>query len=374
MNKRILILGIGPSQVDLIELCKEKNMEVFACAYESTGPGKDLVDEFRVIDIKDIDGVEAYAREKKVDMIFTMASEVGVKTMAIVSEKLNLPHFISSEAAEILTSKAKWRKRLNDLEGNLRFMTGKRKEDFINWKHYPSFLKPVDGSGQRGVYQLESYDDLLNFFDESIKFSRSKVLILEEMANGPEISVNAFMQGGKLAFAAISDRISYSEYPGGIIKEHHLPTKVLSEEGQERVYVLVEEVCKKTGFNDGPVYFQLKVVQDYPKLIEYTPRFDGCHMWRLIKEAFDLDLREVALEWLANGHSELLSQFESRSLDGKYKLVFLSDKPGTIVLKENYDIPDEKNYLQWYYEEGEEVRSVTGYFEKMGYYTIKEKQ
>lgn len=347
-------------------------MEVYACAHEDHGPGKELVDEFRVLDIKDISGVEAYAKEKQVDYVFTLASEVGVKTMAIVSENLNLPHFISSEAAEILSNKARWRAHLGDLEGNLHFMTGKNPQDFKSWTHYPAILKPVDGSGQRGVYPLKNYDDLLRVFDDSLKFSRSKELILEEMAIGPEISVNAFMQNGKLAFAMASDRISYDEYPGGIIKEHHIPSKVLSDQGQKRLAILVEEVCKRTGFNDGPVYFQLKVEDDYPKLIEYTPRFDGCHMWRLIHEACGIDLREVAIEWLDHGHSHQLENYTWPKVQGQHKLIFISDKPGTHVNKSNYPLPERLSYLEWYYDEGDTVRSVTGHFEKMGYYITKD--
>ncbi len=373
MGKKILVLGVGPSQVDLIELCNKNNMKVYACAHEDKGPGRSLVDEFRVIDIKDISAVQEFAKEKQVDYVFTLASEVGVKTMALVSENLGLPHFISSEAANILSNKSKWRSHLGNIEGNLAFMTGKTVSDFKLWDRFPAILKPIDGSGQRGVYPVESYLDIEKYFDNSIKFSRLKELILEEMAVGPEVSVNAFMNQGELSFAIISDRISYKDYPGGIIKEHHIPSKVLSEVGQERVYTLLEKVCKKTGFNDGPVYFQLKIENDYPKLIEYTPRFDGCHMWRLIKESCGIDLRKVALEWLEHGFSEILNNYKNKAIDGNYKLIFISDTPGTIVKKEQYFIPDEHEYLEWYYEEDEKVTPVTGHIEKIGYYILKGK-
>ena len=53
---------------------------------------------------------------------------------------------------------------------------------------------------------------------------------------------------------------------------------------------------------------------------------------------------------------------------GKYKLRFISDVPKTIVMRKNYQIPPEADCLNWYYQDNEEVKTVTGYMEKMGYY------
>ena len=75
MGKRLLVLGIGPSQVDLISAAKDMEMEVLACARDANGPGRLLVDEFRQIDIMDVGAVTAYAAEKKVHFVFSMGLE-----------------------------------------------------------------------------------------------------------------------------------------------------------------------------------------------------------------------------------------------------------------------------------------------------------
>lgn len=363
--KKILVLGIGPSQVDLIEKCKERGMKVYACAHNENGPGRDLVDEFRLIDIKDIDAIEEYARDKKVDYIFTMALESAIATMALVSERLNLPHFISSESNNLLNNKSNWRAHLGEIEGNLKFIAGSNISQFENWNTYPAIIKPVDSSGQRGVFPVNNKKELLETFEKSVKFSKQGTVIVEEMAIGPEISVNSFMHEGKLVFSVISDRISYDEFPGGIIKRHIVPSQVVDKEMEKKILKLVENVNRLTGFNNGHVYFQIKIQNRSPKLIEYTPRFDGCHMWRLIHAATGVDLREVALDWLDNGKINLPERY---NVKGDFALCFISDKPNTIVKYDNYIFENEPIFNQWYYTEGEVVRTVTGFLEKVGYY------
>lgn len=368
-KKKILVMGIGHSQVDLILAAKELSFEVFACAFEKEGPGKKLVDDFAQIDIKDVKSVEKYAKEKDVDFIYSMGLELSIPTIVKVSEKLNLPTFTSSKTLDLIENKAIWRKRLGKINGNVSYVSGHTVQDFEKWSTYPAIIKPVDSSGQRGVYKINDFKDLKFRFSDSMKHSKSGHLIVEEFVEGPEISVNAFIHEGNLKFSVISDRISYDNLPGGIIKEHHIPSKYIDERGENTVIDLVKAIIKSMEIYEGHVYFQLKVEKGLPKLIEFTPRFDGCHMWNLIYQATGLDLRIVALETLAYGYSESLENYKPSALK-HVKTIFISEKPGTILDRRNYKIPDNTLNLVWYYENGEEVRKVTGYLEKVGYYII----
>lgn len=372
MKKRLLVLGIGPAQVDLIEIAKKMGMEVFACAFDSKGPGLSLVDDFRVIDIKDINAVRNYAAEKHVDIIYSMALESAVPTITKVSEQLKLPTFCTTDTLSKLTNKATWRRSLGDINGNVMSTSGKKLEDFKDWEYYPSVIKPVDGSGQRGVYKVSNFEEVAKVFETSISHSMSKELIIEEYVDGPEISVNALMYNGELKISVISDRISYSEYPGGIIKEHHVPSRIINDDIENQVHNLVKQVNNIMGLKNGHIYFQLKLEKDGPKLIEFTPRFDGCHMWRLINESTGLDLRKVVLEILAGGVSRTLNEYDFTKKLVMVKTKFISDKPGTVVNKNNYDIPQNPVYLEWYYEDGEKLKNVTGYLEKVGYMIVQE--
>lgn len=373
MSKKLLVLGIGHAQVDLIHAAKEMGFEVVACAFNEEGPGRALVDDFKQLDIKDVEAVKQYAKEQEVDFIYSMALELSVPTMAAVSEELDLPTFVKPASLEKIENKAVWRTELGDVEGNIKHLSGTKVEDFESWDIYPAILKPVDGSGQRGVVRVDSFEDIQVAFEESVSHSLSEELMVEEFVDGPEISVNSFVENGELKFALVSDRISYDEYPGGIIKAHYIPSRIIDEEAKDIVINLVDKVNKAIGFQNGHIYFQMKVQNNKPYLIEFTPRFDACHMWNLIYYSTGLDLRKVALETLAYGESETLANFDEGQDITEVETHFISDKPGTIVNKENYEIPENPLYLKWYYDDGQKVRSVTGYMEKVGYYIVERK-
>lgn len=362
--KKLLILGTGWSQLDLAIEAKNMGMRIYAVGAKKAGPVLDYADEFELIDVTDTEGIKEYAKAKNIDFIFSAGLEISLPSITKASEDLGLRNFFSSESMNKIKDKYTWRSYLGDINGNLKVSSGSKLDDFKNWNIYPAVLKPVDGSGQRGVYKVESWEEVKEVFDKSLKHSKKKKLIIEEYADGREVSVNTFMNDNKLEFYIVSDRISYSEYPGGIIKKHVIPSQIISDKQEKEIKELVEQVNNKMGFTDGHVYFQLKVTSDKVSLIEFTPRYDGCHMWRLIKEATGVNLLKQSLKWLSG---EKIDIKQKESIDGVYVTEFISDKTASIVNKKDYDLPKDYLFKQWYYEEGEKVKSVTGYLEKVGF-------
>lgn len=366
MAKKILIPGAGHSQLDLIQAAKEEGWICFVAGGKEGEPGFAYADDYRVLDIRNRDALRDYAKEKDVKAIFTMGLEMALYNIESISEELGLPHFFSTTILDMLADKGQWRKALGDIP----FRVGENVEEFLPG-FYPAVIKPVDGSGQRGVFKVESDEEVKEFFAQSKAASKSGRVLMEEYIGGEEISVNTYLRNGELRFAMISDRISYSEYPGGIIKEHHIPSKY--EYLREEILALVKRVCQVIGFQNGHIYFQLKIDQEKAKLIEFTPRYDGCHMWNLIFEATGLDLRKVSLEYL-EGKNERLDQYDGHMEEGLFKTVFLSLPPKTIVRESLFHIPDDARTVRRYYKEGEQVKTVTGYMEKAGYYIVKEER
>ncbi len=369
-RKKILILGMGHSQVDLAVAARQYGATVHACAEDGAGPAMKYVDYHTAIDILDIRKIVNYSRENDIDVIFTIGLETAIRPVVLASEELGLPCFITGEDIAKIENKAVWREILGNMPGNLRFMTGGAPEEFLSWLDYPAILKPVDGSGQRGVFTVANYEELKEKFRMSKKFSSTKTVMLEELAEGEEISVNAFMLDGELEFAAISDRISYVDLPGGIIKEHYIPSKYAYSSTAEKILDIVQYVNNSMNFTQGHIYFQMKIMNSSVALIEFTPRFDGCHLWKLIKASYGLDLLQVSLEYLFEGRSPTLKNFVPFEPSKKRVLGFVSDKPGIIVHYDNYPMKTVNPDLYWYYEDGEVVRKVTGIMEKVGYYIV----
>ena len=363
MNK-ILVLGTGAAQADLIRTCKARGWEVFACSYRSGDVGQALADHFAEINIIDVEAVKAYAITNGIDYIYSTGSDIAMPTAFEVSEELGLRSFCSSETAVICNNKHLLRNELgNDFEGNVPFQCLSDRDEEITIP-YTFMIKTVDSQGQRGVFRIENHADFFNRFDESMSFSRSKKLIIEQFISGEEISVNTFSVNGEIVFSLISGRESWEGYTGGLIHKHYIPVSWKDDaELTDRVNDLVARTLSKLNINNGPAYFQIKITADKkPFIIEVTPRLDGCHMWRLIRYSTGVDLMDLTVNSIEN--KPIPENITYTVLP--YETEFLCSAPDIAFKRSDFAIGDYE-FLEWYYQDGDIVHRMNGYKEKCGY-------
>lgn len=368
-NKTLLVCGLGNSQVDLARTAREAGYRVVGAGAGSVGPATEFCDDVIDCNILDVEALRAAACDSGADALFTLGMEKALMPMALVSEQLDLPTFFSVEVLSRLTDKGAWRALLGNAPGNLPFALGTTMDDFKHWTDYPAIVKPVDGSGQRGVCRVDDADSLALALPRALAFSSSSRAIVEPFAQGSEISANVLLAGGKRVFCLLSDRESYEDLPGGIVKSHAVPSRFQSPQLQHAVEELVDRVVDSVGFSQGPLYFQMKTTGSDLALIEFTPRFDGCHMWRLIKEATGVDLLRATLDLLFEGHTDELDCWKGAV--NPHELRFFSAPPASTVCRGDFALEPHVSILEWYYAEGATVKSVTGVMEKVGYRILK---
>lgn len=379
---KILILGAGNAQIDLINSCHEAGMEVYCVSYSGDDPGVKLADHFAEINIVDLEAVKKYFLENQIDYIYSVGSDIAVPVYNRIAEETGAAHFIDSESAKICCSKRRLRSRLKDKPYNLPHVSGRSLDEIVQSisgrDFFPAEMKPVDSQGQRGVSTVRSMSKLPESFRKAIEKSREGCVILEKIVEGPEVSVNAYVRDGKVIFSMLSDREVWPQYPGGVIHRHHIPSRFEGTKVHERILDLVQDVVTALDLRNGPVYFQIMVEKEHPYLIEVTPRLDGCHMWRLIREACGADLLQMTMNHLMSG-DPLKGQEEtfahlSQGSRGEVTvpkkdavhLEFFCQAPGEAYDPKRFeDLP--AVYSQMYYKEGETVRPINGYMEKCGY-------
>lgn len=366
VKKKVLILGASNAQIDAIEYCKSRDMEVCGCSYTTVDNGIPLLDHFGQVDIKDEDGVEALAREMEVDVIYSVGSDIAMPTVMKVSERMGLPHFISPETAEICHAKHRMRETLGkDFVGNAAFVVCESLEEALKFTDFPGMMKPVDSQGQRGCFRVDSKEDIEKYFSASLDYSKEGKVIIETFIDGPEISVNAYMQDGILRFALVSDRIVFDEFPGGIIKEHIVPSSFADEQAKNEIIDLVKRMSAKLKIENGPCYFQIKLnPENHPIILEVTPRLDGCHMWNLIKHYCGVDLLDACFTHLLDNKPVLTEKVNFPKTE--YKLSFTCKETGATFDRNEYDCSGAETVF-WYYKTGDRVRKVNGFMEKGGY-------
>jgi phosphoribosylamine-glycine ligase len=367
MVMKILILGIGSAQKDAIAMLKLQGHYVIGISFKKEGPALQLVDEFETIDIVDKEKVLSFAEENNVNLVYSIGSDLAMPTVGYVSSKLNRPSFVTEEVAGITQHKALFRAFLNENNiSPINFKNAKNYHDLADWNQFPAILKPVDSQGQRGVIKVSDRNELESKFAYSQRFSRTKTVILEQFIDGKEVSVNGYMFNGELKYAFLSDRRVIEGFSGGLVQGHDFPT-TMPEKQQTEARKMAQQVAHKLNYLNGPFYFQMIYNRENVFIIEGTPRFDGCHLWKLIKERYAINLLEIAFNHLTGNEIHFPPIVEPLAL--KNSIEFFVQEPGTIFQSENFAIKNE-NYSEMYYTDGEMVRPINGEMEKVGYQII----
>ena len=367
--KKILILGVASVQMDAVLELKQMGVEVHTCAMKKDGPAAEISDYFELLNFIDIDKVEEYIIKNNIDCVYSVGSDIAMPIVSKISENLNLPHFVSEESSKICNNKNMLREFLgNDFEGNIKFEVVKDENHSIEID-YPFIMKPADSQGQRGVKVINSYDEFIREYPISKSYSRSGLVIIEEYILGNEISVNAYVIDGKVVFCIPSDRVTWNQFDGGLIHKHIAPCRQLSNIAQENIYDLVNRSAQKLNIKNGPLYFQVKMNGDIPKVIEITPRLDGCHMWKVLKYYTGVNILKLTLEHLLFNKTDEINL--EQKISNEITLEFMCQEPNTIVDYSKFVVPNNKLEIFHYYNNGDNIRPVNGKFDKIGYFITK---
>lgn len=354
---KIAILGSGVIQFEAIEYLYLHNIDIHVLS--NVAPQFDIkyIVHFENIDIRQSEQVLNYCLLNKINYIYSVGSDFALLTSGYVSEKIGLPHFVSFNTIQLLQNKKLFRNFLKSKNiSAIKFIIANSSTGLKDWNIFPCVLKPVDSQGQRGVSIVQSKEELLDLFPGSLSFSISKEVIIEEFIIGDEISVNAFVNNGEITHFYISDRITVDRTNSGIPLKHIIPSNIPSE-----IAELALEKCKmvitEAGIINGPVYFQMKYFSNKIEIIEVSPRLDGCHLWRLIKQFSECDLLDLTFKKLLglNGNSNIKTR-----QNGKFCIEFKLQKPGELF----NDIYEDSLYRIPYYKPGQTIKPTNGVLEK----------
>ncbi len=275
MQKKILILGAGAWQVPYIRKAKEMGLYVLATDWGDSPDGKPYADEFASISVRDMDSSLAYAKEHKIDAIFTN-SDVGVPTAAYIAEKMHLPCYTRKQA-ELATNKYIMRQKIKAIGLKTpQFHICSNKEELLSAyekMNTQSILKPVDNCGSRGVCIIDSKDTLMRVSQEAFDNSFSGKVLLEELMIGHESSVEVLVDKG-IEYIMGWCKKQKSPYPYRYdIRLDYYPSEHTEEENSA-VEEMVHKLVQGIQMQDGIMHIEFIWTTDGVKIIEFALR--GC--------------------------------------------------------------------------------------------------
>src|SRR6266542_1976633 len=257
--KTALFLGAGRHQRAAILHAKELGLRVAAIDGNPNALALKDADVAEVVNFVEIPAAIEAARRIRPDGVLTITSDRAVVAVAAVAEALGLPG-IGVDVAVGLTHKVEMRRRLvraaipQPRFGSARSLDEARQA--IERVGFPCVLKPADSGGQRGVFRLESADELEARFAEALAFSRGGETIVEEFVDGTEMNAMAVVRNGEVTQLTLSDR---HRPPGSgfAVGWIHAYPAALNGNGTAEAERLVERTVQALGLRNGIAFPQL---------------------------------------------------------------------------------------------------------------------
>lgn len=275
--KKIMILGASVLQVPAIEEAKKLGYYVIAVDMNKDAVGMALADKSYVVSTIDMEEVLKVAMQEKIDAITTIASDMPMRTVAYVCEKMNLKG-ISMDTAIKATDKYEMRKIMknNNVPIPVFFHTNNFDDfgEIVKNMPIPYIVKPSDNSGSRGIFKVENKKiDLKEVYEYVTKNSRKGWILVEEYMEGPEVSVESITYNGVTEVIAITDKLTTGS-PYFVEMGHSQYTKH-SKKLQNEIKKITKMAIDAVGIINGPSHTEIKITKDGPKIVEIGARLGG---------------------------------------------------------------------------------------------------
>ena len=191
----ILVLGAGALQVPLIEKIQSRGFNPVVVSLHDDEPGMLLVKDRVVADFCDKDVTLEIAKKFSVKGVVTDQTDLPVRTIAYVCDVLGLPS-IGYDTACLFTDKYLMREKCKELGINtIRYALVNTFEEALSFYKSlsrPIIIKPINNQGSKGVYKVDTPEELKSKFAETIRYSRGEAILIEEFITGEELVIEAF--------------------------------------------------------------------------------------------------------------------------------------------------------------------------------------
>ena len=368
MPEAFVLAGGSRSQLGLLEQARALGHAVCVIDGAETAPLLAEADHPIVRSFADVDGVLEELNRLGIEpvAVATMGSDQAVLPTARLAERLGLPG-LPVRTAEIVADKRKMRAAfeaagVTSPPGSEITSADQRVLEEVG---LPAVVKPVDGSGQRGVSEIRSAGELPMAVERALAASRAGAAVLERYVEGDEYTVNGFLLEGEYFPMSVTQRLLHPPPPLGVCMAHRYPSRF---EAERELFELAHAASSAVGIENGPSYVQVRVEAGCPSVIEVGARLGGGKDAELAKLVTGFDAIRANVLWALDELQRAdLGHADPTAPCGQVR--FVVAPPGRITRLDA--IPalrlDGVHEAGFYWQEGMVLPRLTSGAERLGY-------
>lgn len=275
--KRIMVLGANTLQLPLIQYANAHGYETVVVSPDTSEEGHTIATFSVRADVRDEKEILACAKQYNIDGIITDQTDIAVRSVAYVAEKLGLPG-IGHETACLFTDKYLMREKCRELGiRTLKYKMVRTLDEarqFLKELGGKAILKPVDNQGSKGVSFIDSEEKMEQKFKEAMDYSKQKEILVEEIATGREFVVEGLAYQYAFQNLIIGDTY-YFRLPDTFSATQRIFPTNADDMLRDRVAELNKKIITGFGLKQGITHSEFIMNGDDIILIETAARGGG---------------------------------------------------------------------------------------------------
>ena len=327
LNRKVLILGGSPDQCELVKGFNERGFETYVVDINKNCMASKFAKYFFPISTIDFESLVTLIDNFGISLITTCSSEKSLQIMAQLNFTFGFNNIMTKEQITSVTNKGVMKQKLKANQISTGDFWVLRIEDFETFKisKFPVIIKPADSSGGRGVARVVSNEVIEAELLKSLKFSKSKEVIVEVEYTGIEVSVDAIVQKGVVETILVSQNERWKQ-DGSIGKFARTISPILfSRTIQIKIENCVREIARVFELENTVFFVQMFVNDDEISVVELGARIAGGSKINLVRSAANVDLVDLQIK-LQLGERIIVQSIPTTKL---YAMNYIYMHPGT---------------------------------------------
>lgn len=357
---KAMVIAGGIPQMELLRQLKERKIETVLLDGNENCLARAIPDKFYKVNIFNIEDVKKIAVDEKVDFIITVCADQVLLVVAEVSEMLGLPCYIGYKQAQDVSDKIRMKKifKENKIPTTKYLELESLDMNEIAKLNYPLVVKPVDAYSSKGVRKAETEKELIAYYNEAKKISRSGGVIVEEFFEGEEISVDAFVLNGKAHILSITNSEKVKDKDRFVIFRGRYPATI-PDTIRNQIEDVAQKIADSFGLVNSPLLVQLLHNNENISVLEFCARTGGNMKWLLIKNSCGVDVITATIDITLG----LVPDITPKEVNNNVVVNdFIYCKPGVFDHFEGFDELVEKGIINEFHPvrtKGTEMHGVT---------------
>ena len=183
----------------------ELGMDVYVTDYYADSPCKLIAEKSFEISCTDVDAICQLIKDEQIDGVIMGYADVLLPYYVKICQEAGLPCYANLRAIEMTADKSNFKSLCREFE--IPVVPEYTKEEVGRDEvTYPIIVKPVDNSGARGIYICHNKQEFDTYYQEALKFSPSKRVLIERFMTGNEATIFYYLHNGEIYLLGVSDR------------------------------------------------------------------------------------------------------------------------------------------------------------------------